>query len=90
MTDDVIRTCIHGRTERQVCAKCNAMIREQEKEDAARCPSCAALRAEVERLREENMAFVEELKCYHDGNDGTDSHWCVKCDSRVTSADTHG
>ena len=58
------------------------------------CGSCADLRdalaaaiAERDALREENEALAYELKCFHDGNDGDDVHYCGKCDDHVASAE---
>jgi hypothetical protein len=72
------------------CKKCGNYVTTLLTHDCSThepCPSCAALRARVAVLEKENKALEYELKCFHNGNDGDDVHFCGKCDDHVASAD---
>ena len=47
----------------------------------------ASLAASLAEERRKVHGAKEEFKCYHDGNDGNDTHFCGKCDSRIASMD---
>lgn len=86
-----------GKCAKEHCPSCAAlraeskMFRERWELEQIRYEGISSaneeLRARLEALEKENAAFVEELKCHHDGNDGDDVHYCGKCDDHVASAE---